>query len=356
MNEAAQDPTPLLHRGGGRGLRFRDLRHRLFSMAHQGFLRLDFLQMACGSVLEFLACDVIEVRLEEAGKEYRCRGTTGKGVSRFICDAPLQEPLPRPPAADPEGPSLTDQIMDSVLLGQCLAAAPFSTRGGSFWTGDASRPVLLRESGRQDGPPRSLVIGGEYLSLAFVPVPVDERVRGILLLGSRKPDCFTREDLQTFETVGETLGVAVAFQASQWALRERVKELDCLYGIAQLSQRPGLALDDQLREIVELLPPAWQYPELTAACITLDGRAFATAAFEPTPWLQSAGLRVAGALRGSVQVAYLREMPAFGEGPFLLEERSLIDEVAHQVALLVGRWEDQKAKAKLFHMLEQRRE
>jgi hypothetical protein len=57
-----------------------------------------------------------------------------------------------------------------------------------------------------------------------------------------------------------------------------------------------------------------------------------------------------------VEVYYSREMPEFAEGPFLQEERSLIDEVARQVAHLVYRWEDEKAKAQLFHMLEQRRE
>jgi len=156
--------------------------------------------------------------------------------------------------------------------------------------------------------------------------------------------------------VGETLGVAVAFQAAQWALRERVKELDCLYGIAQATQRAGDSLEQQLQAIVELLPPAWQYPELTAGRIPLDGRSFTSAGWAESPWTQRAGLCVGGKLRGEVQVVYSRSMPAFDEGPFLREERSLIDEAAHQVGLIVDRWEDAKAKAKLFHMLEQRRE
>jgi hypothetical protein len=320
-------------------------------MANQGFMRLEFLQMASGAILEFLGCDFLEVRLEDAGRLYRCRASVGEGVSRFICDTPWPDP-----GADPEGPSLLDQIMASVLRGQFLAAAPFSTRGGSCWTGDATGPILLRESTRPDARARSLVIGGEYRSLAFVPVPVDERIRGVLHLGSRKADSFTREDIQFFEAVGETLGVAVAFQAAQWALRERVKELDCLYGIAQVTQRDGLALDEQLQAIVELLPPAWQYPELTAARIALNGRLFSTAGCVETPWRQGAELRVNGAVQGAVEVFYGREMPAFDEGPFLREERSLIDEVAHQVGLIVDRWEDARAKAKLFHMLEQRRE
>ncbi|WP_306601999.1 GAF domain-containing protein [Geothrix sp. 21YS21S-2] len=347
MIESTHDGNPLLAWGGASHFRFRDLLHRLFSMANQGFLRLEFLQMASGSILEFLACDILEVRLEDGGKVYRCRAEVGEGGFRFLCDL-----VP----SDPDPSLLADQIMASVLKGQFLAASPFSTRGGSFWTSDSTRPVLLRESGRLDAQAHSVVIGGEYRSLAFVPVPVDERIRGVLYLGSRKADYFTRNDVQYFEGVGETLGVAVAFQAAQWALRERVKELDCLYGIAQVSQLDGRTLEEQLQDIVELLPPAWQYPELTSARILFNGRMFDTPGFQETPWLQEADILVAGKLRGAVQVYYVRDMPAFDEGPFLQEERNLIEEVAHQVGLLVNRGEDALAKAKLFHMLEQRRE
>lgn len=352
MNQGNQESRPFPIRSGAHPLRFRDLLHRLFSMANQGFMRIEFLQVASGSILEFLGCDLLEVRLEEGGKVYRCRATVGEGVSRFICDAPMPGAEGAPSL---EAPSITDQIMDSVLRGQSLVASPFSTRGGSIWIEDAARPVLLREGGPA-AQARSLVIGGEHPSLAFVPVPVDERRRGVLHLGNRKAGTITREDMQVFEAVGETLGVAVAFQAAQWALRERVKELDCLYGIAQVTQRPELSLEGMLAEIVGLLPPAWQYPELTEARILLDGRAYATPSFRETPWLQEAALNVGEKVRGKVQVAYGREMPVFDEGPFLREERNLIEEVAHQVELIVGRREDEKAQAQLFHMLEQRRE
>ena len=345
MSPVPQDGNPFQIRAGAHSLRFRDLLHRLFSMANQGFMRLEFLQMASGSIMDFLGCDLLEVRLEDAGRSYRCRATVEGGASRFLSAAPTH-----PGATGP-----IDPILDAMLRGQFLAASPFSTRGGSFWTGDASRPILLRE-GRQDTQARSLVLGGDYLSLAVVPVPVDDRIRGLLHLGFRKAESFTREDLPFFEAVGETLGVAVAFQASQWALRERVKELDCLYGIAQVSQQPGLALAEQLQAIVGLLPPAWQYPEVASGRITLDGHPYATPTFQATPWVQEAPLRVGDRERGRVQVAYNRAMPGFDEGPFLQEERSLIEEVARQVALIVGRREDEKARAQLFHMLEQRRE
>lgn len=344
MNPAMQEGHPLLRQGGAHPLRFRDLLHRLFSMANQGFMRPEFLQMACGSLLEFLGSDLVEVRLEDAGKAFRCRAAADGGATRMASEVPEGEATP------------ADRILEAVAQGRFPGLPPFSTRAGSFWTGDARRPVLLRDGSRPETPARSEVLGGDHLSLAFVPVPVDDRMRGALHVGSRKAEAFTREDVQFLEGVGETLGVAIAFQAAQWALRERVKELDCLYSIAQVAQRGGLALESELAEIVELLPPAWQYPDLAVARITLDGKAFATAGFGETPWTQEADLRVGDRVRGKIQVAYGKEMPPFDEGPFLQEERSLVEEVARQVGLIVERWEDEKARAQLFHMLEQRRE
>ena len=48
-------------------------------------------------------------------------------------------------------------------------------------------------------------------------------------------------------------------------LGERSKELDCLYGITKLLAKPGISLQEIFQGIVELLPPAFQYPEITAS-------------------------------------------------------------------------------------------
>ena len=60
-------------------------------------------------------------------------------------------------------------------------------------------------------------------------------------------------------------------QSTEAALAERVKELMCLYGIAQIAAQPGISLEEIIQGIVKLLPPAWQYPENAFARIILDG-------------------------------------------------------------------------------------
>ena len=139
--------------------------------------------------------------------------------------------------------------------------------------------------------------------------------------------------------------------ATQAALAERVKELTCLYGIAQIAGEPGISLEEVLQRIVELLPPAWQYPEIAVARITLDGIAYATPGFCECSQMQTAEIIVGGASRGVVELVYVEEKPDLDEGPFLKEERSLIDAVAGQVALVIERRQAEEDKLKLYAQL-----
>jgi len=100
------------------------------------------------------------------------------------------------------------------------------------------------------------------------------------------------------------------------ALRERVKELTCLYGIAQIAARPGASLEEVLQGVVELLPPAWQYSDIAAARIVLEGVHYRTAAFCEGVQKQTADIIVDNVRRGIVEIVYLEEKPPADEGPF----------------------------------------
>jgi two-component system NtrC family sensor kinase len=147
--------------------------------------------------------------------------------------------------------------------------------------------------------------------------------------------------------VAEILGLAVGNHNAQWALRERVKELTCLYGIGRIAQHSGLPLDDALQQIVELLPSAWQFPGIACARILLDRRTYTTVGFRDATHRQAATLTVDGKPRGSVEVVYTAERPEFAEGPFLAEERSLIETIAGEVGLIVQRRETELRQSAL---------
>ncbi len=140
-------------------------------------------------------------------------------------------------------------------------------------------------------------------------------------------------------------------RSAKAALRERVKELTCLYGIAQVAAKPGRSLEEMLQEIVELLPPAWQYPEVAFARIVLDNSSYSTPGFRESLQKQSAGIVVGGVPRGVVEVVYVEKRPELDEGSFLKEERSLIDAVARQIALIIEHKQAEEEKLRLHEHL-----
>ena len=120
-----------------------------------------------------------------------------------------------------------------------------------------------------------------------------------------------------------------ALQELAHDLGERVKELNCLYGIAALVEEPGISLAEILQGTVDLIPPGWQYPEITGARVILEGQEFRTKNFRETAlWQQMADIIVGGRRSGTVEVCYLEERPEIDEGPFLREERSLLNAIA----------------------------
>jgi len=139
--------------------------------------------------------------------------------------------------------------------------------------------------------------------------------------------------------------------SEKMALRERVKELTCLYGIAQIAGRPGVSLEEMLQDIVELLPSAWQYPEIAFARITLDGTSYETPGFCESREKQTADITVNDRARGVIEIVYTEQKPALDEGPFLKEERNLIDEVARQLALIIERRQAEQDKLRLHDQL-----
>jgi PAS domain S-box-containing protein len=120
-------------------------------------------------------------------------------------------------------------------------------------------------------------------------------------------------------------------------LGERVKELGLLYHISGLMEKPGITLAEVVQKVIENIPPAWQYPEITCARIILNGQEFKTKNFAKTPWKQEAVVHAEGVAVGIVEVCYLEARKEMAEGPFLQEERNLIKLIAEQMGRLVER-------------------
>jgi signal transduction histidine kinase len=117
------------------------------------------------------------------------------------------------------------------------------------------------------------------------------------------------------------------------------------------TQQPEAPLGEVLQGIAELIPPAWQFPDITCGQVVLDDQVYATVGFRQTSFRQAADIIVRGVCRGRIEVVYLERRPKLYEGPFLQEERNLIDALAREVSGIVERYQTRLEKAELEEQL-----
>ncbi len=138
------------------------------------------------------------------------------------------------------------------------------------------------------------------------------------------------------------------------ALRERVKELTALHSTVCVLQDDNLSTREVLDRIVKLIPPAWQYPEITSGRIIVGNCESRNRGFRRTRWLQACNFRVSPSLSGRIEVYYHKKMPKEAEGPFLAEERNLINSLADMLRVYFERKLASEALMDAHNDLEQR--
>ncbi len=126
-----------------------------------------------------------------------------------------------------------------------------------------------------------------------------------------------------------------ALNRVSYHLEERVKELNCLYNISELFERPGASLDEMLQGTVNVIPSAWQYPDITCARITLEKGCYVSPGFIETQWKLLKEFAAGEKEKGILEIYYSEERgPAF-YGPFLREEIKLAEVIAEKVSKMV---------------------
>ena len=277
---------------------FRGLSQWIHHYANSSVPRVDFLRKITHRLLEFSQCYAVKLRVKKEDKWFRCEATH------------------HPPEA----------FTYEIIYGK-------NKEDNVFAAIDPNNK------------------GIEKLSQINMPIIVADETIGFLQLKSQKGDYFKAEEINLYEDIAQALGLALVNQRAHAALRERVKELTCLYNLVQLAEKPGITLEDILQGTVELLPSAWQYPEITAGRIVLDGRSYRTANYKEGIHKLSCDIVVKNKQLGGVDLIYTEEKPELDEGPFLKEERSLINAVARQISFIVERREADDDKLRLQDQL-----
>jgi PAS domain S-box-containing protein len=144
-------------------------------------------------------------------------------------------------------------------------------------------------------------------------------------------------DLVSWIDITDRRKAEALLKESEHNLKERVKELTCLYGISDLAENPDTSTGELIQGVLGLIPPAWQFPDITCARITLNNVEYKTENFKITEWKLSSSVNVREKVL-EIEVYYLEDKP------FLEEERSLIKDIGNR---LKGYINNKEAEQKL---------
>ena len=317
---------------------FLKLSYRLLNLANRKFVRIDFLREISDLLIDFSDCDSLELLVKEGKKWYVCLINKGN-IDRFSFEV-IHGNLSRLSKETNSILSVSEVKHDCnrIISDEFDSGLNNFTKYGSYWANNLKIDKKYSED--------------SVCSLAIIPIRFDKENIGLLLLKDAKSNFFLEDEIHLYEDVAKIIGSAINQQRIQVDLRERVKELTCLYNIAKAAAQQNLSLNVILQNIVELLPPGWLYPEIAQSRITYGNKTYSTPEFKDTNFKLSADINVNNQVSGRIELVYLEEKPEMDEGPFLQEERSLINAIARELGIIIEKRIAQKEKLILQEQLQ----
>jgi len=244
-----------------------------------------------------------------------------------------------------------ENLIDRLCNSSPLPAFGFNCCNGICWTGDIHQAISENRFSEGELSIIADMAGKDGSSLLLSAVSTRIDGPGILLLSSNTDDHFTPARISVFKGVLPILETAFLNWHTHLALQERVKELTCLYRMARVDETAKKTLEEILREIVGIVPSAWLYPEDACVRIKLDEHLFPETGFPEDQPKLAADIVLNGICRGMIEIAYRREHPLLDEGPFLQEERKLLDVLAMELTLIIERKLFEKEKTEIIDRL-----
>ena len=118
-------------------------------------------------------------------------------------------------------------------------------------------------------------------------------------------------------------------------LKEREKELNCLYQLEEFLNDTSKTLDEILEGVVSIIPSGWQHPDICQVRIKVNGNSSNTSNYLETEWKQSVPVFLQRKIVGSITVSYFKQPPHLGKETFLKEEYKLLGTIADRLSQII---------------------
>jgi len=278
-------------------LNYFEISQKITDFAIKGLSLLDFITESLKIISTFIKSNKIKIEFEEENSIYKCLG-------QWIKSKAFNLEVKREP----------------------LKGNPFNLIKYSF------------VEDRTEGKSKTQIL--------TLPLVLGKKKCGFLSLEFSK-NYISPIDINSVKALIQSFVLALAYRRTHVALRERGKEQSCLYQLAKISSMPDISLPEIFQKTVELIPLAWLYPEITVARIIFDKMIYRSGNFNERNAKMSAEIRIADKNFGSVEVSYKEPKPKLDEGPFLKEERNLLNAIAGELSFVVQRKRTLEEKKRL---------
>ncbi|TXT58813.1 MAG: putative Histidine kinase [Promethearchaeota archaeon] len=261
-------------------------------------------------------------------------------------------------------PSMTRDIWDRCQVHQkdFVFSREKWERKDTIWGKSIAEKKLLFSNEARMVPEGHLPIN----KVIVVPIIFHEEVIGQIALANKQSD-YDEEDVKLLEEIADFISPILnarmekqresrlrkktedSLREYQSKLKERVKELRCLYGISKLVDQPDITIEKLLKGTLDLIRSSFQYPNLIMVKITYGDKKCTSEEFFLSKYKLTSETDVNGS-HLKIEVYYKEERE------FLLEETELLREITTKLKLFVERLlteEKLKESERKFRILNQ---
>ncbi|MBN1233486.1 MAG: hypothetical protein JXA60_09060 [Candidatus Coatesbacteria bacterium] len=321
------------------------LSSEILRYANLGTPRIDFLKVISRKIIDFTGCFLLEIRVSQGKKAYIFKIEKSDSFSfsfnefesmridskqYFPCITFLKD---------------KEEFYKDLVLRKLKLNRKNISEKGTFFIEDISsciKDIRKTYSGFE--------VNQDSESCIFIPFLIDKRDVGILSLFSRQKDFFRKKSIRFYEDFAESMGFSISDRRAQSALRERIKELACLYSIDEIMKKDDMNLRNKLVKTVDKISSAFQFPENLSARIVIDDYSVKSREFTESEIKLRSDISIKRQKKGYVEVFYNNKENLEGDF-FLEEEKHLLNTISRAISIEFEKKQAENEKDVLYKQL-----
>ena len=247
-------------------------------------------------------------------------------------------------------PSFSSKVMEACKMSEKTLRFPPESWGSSLWG-----RVLREKKSTFTNEPGNVPAGHLPIDRTLVvPILFMEEVIGLLMVANKEVD-YTAGDQAFLDNIAQYIAPALHAlldrdlqdrhrRLAEQELRNRteqltqhVREIGCMQAISELLQTSTHHESEVMQKLAVIICSGVRYPDIAVSRILFDGNEFSRNNFKETAWKIAAPIYINNELRGAWELCYLLNRNFDDEGPFLSEEKRMLDDMAQRLGLYVER-------------------